>query len=296
LANQNPMDYCKLCKKYSELQLSHVIPKFVGKWIKKTSAVGHIRNAVEPNVRIQDLFKDYLLCKDCEKRFSALEKHFSKEIFYPFHEENKKFFHYDTWLQKFVVSINWRIAVSGLNNHLEKSHPSYNIYLETLEAWRKFLLDVSPNPGPSKNHIVFVGITDIKDFNKIQPAAYNHFMNMRFLRSVDACTEVDQEDRIFIYANITGIVFVSQIHPKTFKGWTNQTKVTKRGTLKTLQDNFDTIFGDFLSVRMSMIKDMISSNISEKQEQIINNGILGDLDNAFDSKSLGLISDLVNRN
>lgn len=295
MANQNPMDYCKLCNNYSELQHSHIIPKFVGKWLKKTSAVGHIRNVVEPNVRIQDLYKDFLLCTDCEKRFSVLEKRFSNEIFYPFHEKNKKLFHYDTWLQKFVVSISWRIAVSGLNNHLEESHPSYKIYLETLELWRRFLLDESPNPGPSKNHIVFVGITDIKDFNKIQPAPYNHFLNMRFLRSVDTSIEVDHKDRIFIYANITGIVFVSQIHPKTFKGWTNHTKITKRGTLKTLQDNFDTTFGDFLSLRMSMIEDLITSNVSEKQEQIINNGILGDLDKALRSKSLGIINQINNK-
>ncbi|MGM0803516.1 MAG: hypothetical protein ACQET8_02160 [Bacillota bacterium] len=283
---------CKLCQKEAELQNSHIIPKFVGRWLKKTSSAGHIRNAVNPNLRIQDLSKDYLLCSECELRFSAVETKFANEIFYPFHKENKKLFHYDKWLQKFLISLNWRVAISGLNNLIPDNHHSLPLLVSTLETWRLFLLDEIKNPGNCKNHLIFVGITDIKDFNKIQPAPYDHFINMRFLRSVMFSSVVDNENRTFIYSSLCGILFVSHINPRSFSGWTNQTKITKRGTLKTLQINKDKCFGTFLGSKMGSINKHIEQNISEKQENIINQGVLGDIDKALASKSLGIINQL----
>lgn len=35
---------CKLCGSNGELKLSHFIPKFVGKWVKETSATGYVRH------------------------------------------------------------------------------------------------------------------------------------------------------------------------------------------------------------------------------------------------------------
>ena len=35
---------CALCHESKELKESHFIPKFVGKWLKKTSATGYLRN------------------------------------------------------------------------------------------------------------------------------------------------------------------------------------------------------------------------------------------------------------
>ncbi|MED4758677.1 hypothetical protein [Priestia megaterium] len=295
MSKNSHFNQCKLCLEHSELQLSHIVPKFVGRWLKKTSAVGHIRNAMNPNVRIQDLPKEYLLCKGCEQIFSAFEKKFAEEIFHPFHSENKKLFHYDRWLQKFIISLNWRVAISGLNNSIPHGHNSLPDLEKTMEGWRKFLLDETNNPGPSKNHLVFVGITDLNDFEKIQPALYDHYTNMKFLRTVFFGTIVDEHDRTFIYSSIGGIVFVSHISPKSFRGWTSQTKITKRGTLKTLQDNFDSVFGAFLGAFINKINSHISDNISENQEKIINQGILEDIDKALASKSLGIINQLVKK-
>jgi hypothetical protein len=106
---------------------------------------------------------------------------------------------------------------------------------------------------------------------------------------------MDNADRVFTYTAICGIVFVSYIMPRGFRGWANQTKITKRGTIKILQTNYDEIFGYFLGQRMNIISQLISDNNSEKQEQIINNGVLGDIENSLNSKSLGIIGQLKNR-
>lgn len=56
---------CALCRENKELELSHIVPKFVIRYLKKTST-GAIRNMENPNKIAQDGEKHYLLCGDCE--------------------------------------------------------------------------------------------------------------------------------------------------------------------------------------------------------------------------------------
>lgn len=42
---------CALCNKHGELELSHIIPKFVFKHLKKNSFSGKMRNTNNPNVQ-----------------------------------------------------------------------------------------------------------------------------------------------------------------------------------------------------------------------------------------------------
>ena len=62
---------CRLCQIESELEISHFIPKFVGKWIKKTSITGFLREHNEVHKRAQDISKDHWLCDSCEDLFSV---------------------------------------------------------------------------------------------------------------------------------------------------------------------------------------------------------------------------------
>ena len=50
---------CALCDRETDLQLSHIIPKFVGRHLKKTS-IGNIRNLEDHNNIIQDIEKHYM--------------------------------------------------------------------------------------------------------------------------------------------------------------------------------------------------------------------------------------------
>ena len=53
------MKKCALCGEEKEIQLSIIIPKFIGRHLKKTS-VGKIRRTEDPNKTVQDLEKHYL--------------------------------------------------------------------------------------------------------------------------------------------------------------------------------------------------------------------------------------------
>lgn len=286
------MEECRLCKKEATLQLSHITPKFVGRFLKKTSAVGHIRNIVEPNKRVQDLVKDYLLCKECELRFSKYENQFAENIFYPFHNEKSEFL-YKGWLKKFAISLNWRIGISSLNNSITPEHPYYNLLQDALEIWRKYLLDELPDPDPYEVHMYFLGLNSLENFSKVWSTIQHHHMNMRILRSVDFCVTVDEADRLFIYSNLTGITFISHIKPSSFENWTNQSKIKNIGTIKVLQKNTDPYFASFISQRLAKIDELIETRISDKQRDIVNQGITGDLNKAINSKSMGVLNEVL---
>ena len=74
--------FCSLCEHDRDLQESHIIPKFVGKWLKKTSATGFLVNANHASKRVQDLITLNLLCRDCEERFSKFETYFAKGLIF----------------------------------------------------------------------------------------------------------------------------------------------------------------------------------------------------------------------
>ena len=64
---------CALCGQQKDLRKSHIVPRFVGKWLKSTSATGFLRGVKNPELRLQDLPTLPLLCGDCEQIFSKLE-------------------------------------------------------------------------------------------------------------------------------------------------------------------------------------------------------------------------------
>ena len=78
-----PTSPCRLCGATKELQESHILPGFVFRWKKETSATGYLRFGQQPNLRVQDGVKLHLLCRDCEQRFNNWETEFANRIFHP---------------------------------------------------------------------------------------------------------------------------------------------------------------------------------------------------------------------
>ncbi len=116
---------CALCGTYSTLQKSHMIPKFVAEWVKKTSETGYLRDAIRPNQRIQDFPKFRLLCAKCENIFSQWENQFAREIFIPFQDKKQKSFIYEEWLLSFIISLAWRGATIFAED-IEQDDPPFS--------------------------------------------------------------------------------------------------------------------------------------------------------------------------
>ena len=131
---------------------SHIIPAFVGKWLKETSAIGFLRSATSPNLRQQDLLTKRLLCADCEGRLSGFERLAAERLFLPYVENRGRVrFEYEEWLLKFAISLSWRCLAasdgSGLN-----ANPQHVAAVEAATGeFAGYLLDQRAAPKPSQS-------------------------------------------------------------------------------------------------------------------------------------------------
>jgi len=128
---------CALCREPKDLRKSHIIPKFIIKWIKKTSKTGKLRDS-DYN-RVQDSIKLFLLCEECEKKLSRFENYFAEKIFHPTVKMTSNDIKYDINLLKIIVSVSWRVLNIRIQIKREASEEIPNTLLECEKTWRKFL-------------------------------------------------------------------------------------------------------------------------------------------------------------
>lgn len=149
---------CALCRQNKELQLSHIVPHFVGRRMIKT-APGDIRVTNEPNIVAQDIEKHYMLCHDCEELFSAKERWFASNIFNPWQDHKQREFSYDENLTYFIVSLSWRSLYLDLEEYSCDSTFDKEILLTMLRAesiMRDYLLGKRQDVSDIQNHIFFL--------------------------------------------------------------------------------------------------------------------------------------------
>lgn len=79
----DPPDKCVICGRLPPIDNSHIIPKFVFRWMTKTAPTPYLRHGDEPNKRLQDGTKYPLLCTECETLASKYEKSFAERVFNP---------------------------------------------------------------------------------------------------------------------------------------------------------------------------------------------------------------------
>lgn len=201
---------CRLCGQVRELMDSHVIPKFVGKYLKETSATGFLRAIDQQrNVsRAQDLFATELLCRDCEVLISGFEKYFAETIFYPFQNKTLDSIPIDERIGKFAVSVNLRAmwVLLELGDPLALEWEDKLLELE--EEWGNYILD-APGfvKGKNSHHVIFVS----KSFLTVGlPRDPNLIWNsMR----TSAFYVYEKFNKAYLSANMAGIQIISMVEP-----------------------------------------------------------------------------------
>lgn len=205
---------CRLCGNYSTLKESHIIPAFIFRWFKDSSATGYLRYGMEINKRVQDGIKLHWLCEDCEGRFGEWEKCFSEKIFMPLNKGEGARFTYGPWMLKFAVSVSWRVLSylhemglshfsSALLGHVENA----------LDTWREFLLDKCVHPDGFEQHMLLMDLVDSHSINNLPPN-----MNRYLLRTVEinsAC----RESQAFVYTKMCRVMLVGFINIDRPRQW-----------------------------------------------------------------------------
>jgi hypothetical protein len=207
---------CRLCGEPGELQESHVIPSFVYKWLKETSATGFLRFSDAPNKRVQDGYKEYWLCLACEQRLNIWETQFATNIFHPLNNDGGQRVKYDSWMMKFCASISWRTLIKIRESGLEHFTPSQLVAAnQALDVWSKIILGKLPHPARHEQHLLLLD-TIVEDSSGELPANINRYI----LRTV-GMDAIRSETTTFVFTKMSKFIvlgFIDVWHPRQWVG------------------------------------------------------------------------------
>lgn len=257
---------CAMCGAVTDLQLSHIIPKFVYRTLTKTG-VGKLRGGMNPNIPMQDGEKHYMLCEQCEELFCTYETEFANKIFHPFQEGTQKRFSYDEWLKKFIVSVSWRSLyldlIDFVRNSIGSAHSINN--LAACEGTMKdYLLGKRNDIDKIENHIFF--FDDIDSASK-EFIGLNPHLNIR-RGAISYTTIIESNQAHYTYTNMAGIILFTLYGRQKSEEWIN-TQVFDAGTIEAKNQIVRSHCPDELHQTLMEAK-RIRSEIGEKQQAKIN--------------------------
>lgn len=266
---------CRLCGREADLLNSHIIPRFVIRWIKKTSATGFLRGAEDPDTRIQD-YHEELLCENCEMVFSDFEREFASNIFYPHVNKDTATFKYEEWLQKFVMSVSWRLIVSELSEVDEMEPYHRDAIYDAEEIWRDILNgDLSLDADPFTHHIFFLDDVVPDETAEDLPDKWEFYIN----RGIDGTPVTG--NRTGIYFKFPQIICISCIQPPE-DSELKDTKIEQTGEIAPPQ-KMGPDWGTFL---VNRAKKATSRDVSESEQEKIKERMFDDLERVAESESL----------
>ena len=258
------MGQCALCRANKELQLSHIIPHFVGRKLIKTSP-GNIRITNEPNKVVQDIEKHFLLCHDCEELFSAKERWFANTIFNPYQEHKKTVFNYDKNLTYFIISLSWKSLYRDLEEFScdkEFSKEILMILFRAEQTMRDYLLGKRKDIDTIENHILFFDrIKYAQDLDASQhPSIVMHRSTSSYI--------VYNGKTSFTISNLMGILIVTFFSMDTNECWSNTKIEIETGTIEAKNQKIVSVVGQETQHWMNQTKEA-QKNISETQQKKI---------------------------
>lgn len=264
-----PSGACRLCGVQAELQLSHILPAFVFRWLKDTSGNGHIRGGEAPNLRIQDGPKRYWLCLACEGLLGRDETAFADQLFHPYSSGETSRFVYGEWLLPFCVSVSWRVLhlyreLTGLKNYTPEA-------IKTIDAaearWKAFLLGQEPHPGSFEQHLLpFDGVKSMTSTSGVAPNLNRYLMRTT---DMDLCRNEGLPIRtIFVYAKLGRFVMVGFIREDK-RGWWKGTKVHLRtGVIEPRTYSLPRSIFEYMNGKAHRVAELLAS-ISPRQSEKI---------------------------
>ncbi len=217
---------CHLCLRDRELLDSHIIPRFVFRWLRESSPTGYLRTSQTPNRRVQDGPTVKLLCSECESLFSGWEKQFAELVFFPLHNGSAGVFPYAQWALKFAVSVSWRVLEwpeDGRRDHLTAAQAESA--RKAAEVWRQFLLGEREHPGENEQRIIPLDVLESNSTPGISP-----FMNRYMTRTVVGDI-VSGTRTVFTYSKLCRVLILGFVDVPDRAKWVGGRLSVKRGTL-----------------------------------------------------------------
>jgi hypothetical protein len=274
---------CRLCGATKALQDSHILPGFVYRWMKETSATGYLRFGQQPNLRVQDGLKLHLLCADCEQRFNQWETQFANQIFHPMTQGTAGRVYYGPWLLLFCASVSWRVLVYLMDGkHLDHVPAALLPSVARTEVtWRGFLLGSRSRPQPYEQHILPLAGGALESYTHSEmPANINRYL----FRTPDMSVASNDRDA-FTYSKLGPFIILGFIAMPRPKQWVGTKVNVQGGTIGPRDYVLPKPFDQFMFERANRAATL-QERISEKQTAKIAETYKANLDRAAQSDSM----------
>lgn len=255
---------CKLCNNEAKLVLSHFIPKFVGKWVKDTSATGFIREINEIDKRAQDIAKEYWLCGECEDLFSRWEREFANKIFYPFVNEDKCHATYREWMSRFCASLSWRTLTFIRSKNTQEGKPKE--YIESLnkagKQLSKYLLGQDDNLHQYEQHLF-----PLEQIESTTQSGLPTNINRYLLRTM-AMDVIGNSSDIMVYTKLPAFILLGFVKVSDPKRMRSSRIALKNGKISPRTYYWPDGFINYLVEKASKVKE-VTRNINSIQQNKI---------------------------
>ena len=278
-----PDGQCRLCDAESNLQLSHVLPAFVFRWLRESSGSGHIRLGMLPNRRVQDGLKRYWLCTSCEGLLSRSETAFATNLFYPYTSGESSQFVYGEWLLRFCVSVSWRVLqFYKEETSLKNYEPNAATRIAEAErTWKAFLVGQLPHPGPFQQHLIPLDaieeISSRPDYLTPNINRYNRYL----MRTIDMDLNRGRTTN-FVYSKLGRFAilgFVREDHPSR---WQGENVHVQTGRIEPRKYTMPKEFFEYINSQVQREVEL-RSGISPRQVEKIDQAFRANRDNFIGS-------------
>lgn len=259
-------DRCALCLREANLEQSHIVPKFVFRWLKQTSATGKFRRSNAVNVRVQDGVTHRLLCRACEQRLGAWEAKFASLFFRPILDGGDVPFRvdYEEWMFMCVLSISFRAVALQMRSSTPRREHHRLLIEAVLDEWRHALLSDPCRETVSEHHVFVLSPVEEDPPGEQLPDSLNWY----WMRSVDLTLAFCGDKTAFSYVKLPGMVILSGILPATIEGM-DGTRVRLRGRMAAPQSILNSEIGEFVVLTRPREAMPIFEGISSSQRAVI---------------------------
>ena len=258
-----PVDVCPLCGFGGPLCESHIIPRFVFDWLLESSGTGYMRFGPAPNLRVQDSFKQRLLCEGCEGLLSVWEGETARSVFRPYHSDTSAVMSYGPWLAKFCASVCWRVLFVFRGLGIKNFSDSQNsLASEALGVWGNFMRDRTPNPGRFELHLLPVDLIADATGSELPPN-----MNRYLARAVEM-KAVSSNKSAFVYVKLCKLILVGFVQMPNPREWAGTRVAMEHGVIRPEHRGVPSGFGQFLADRARKMAALQATMSARQKEKI----------------------------
>lgn len=202
------MSICKYCEKNEAIKNSHVLPRFIFDWLKKTSATGAMHFLLNLNQRAQDGIKIDLFCSKCELKFSKYENSFKKNVFSKIanYRQQNEIIYLNELDKKCIYSIAWRVLSWAFN--YKKMDQFHSDEIDLIPKYLKVLKNATET-GQSKEVKTYIIPLTEKTIRKSNLPRGDFMYYDRIIGMEPRI--YDDFQRLFLYIKLPFILIVTEL-------------------------------------------------------------------------------------